>query len=247
MKIESVQNKKIKERTKLHSKKERDASNLFIIEDAHLIQEAIEANCLKEIYILEGTSNPAPFEAYECSQAVMNKLSNQVSNAKMIGVCQKPVFKDYKEEHILLCDEIQDPGNLGTLIRTAHSFGMDCIYLSNKTVDIYNTKTIQASQGAIFHIPVLFVDLKEKIQELQNKGITIFATALHSNTKNLQDIQIPDKYGIVLGNEGNGIKEDIINTCDECIKIEMETFESLNVAIAGSICMYTFKYSKKAN
>lgn len=245
MKIESIQNKKIKERSKLQTKKERDATNLFVIEDLHLVQEALQANCLKELYILDGMENPVSFEAIECTQAVLNKLSSQVSNSKIIGICEKPSFKTIRQERVLLCDEIQDPGNLGTLIRTAHSFGLDCIYVSKKTVDIFNPKTIQSTQGAVFHIPVIVCDLQEKIQELQKKGIQIFATALHTDTKNLQDILIPDQYGIVLGNEGNGIKQEIIDCCDSCIKIEMETFESLNVAIAGSICMYTFQYAKK--
>ena len=245
MKIDSVQNKKIKERCKLHTKKERDQSHLFLIEDLHLIQEAIQANCLKELYIVEGYANPVNFEATECSLAVMNKLSNQVSNSKIIGVCKKPEFKLKNISKCLLCDEIQDPGNLGTIIRTAHSFGFDCIYVSNKTVDVYNSKTIQSSQGAFFHIPVIVCDLKEKIKELQENHIQVYATALHSKSKYLQEIQIPNSFGIVVGNEGNGIKEEIINLCDECIKIEMASFESLNVAIAASICMYTFQYAKK--
>ncbi len=245
MKIESVQNKKIKERCKLQTKKERDKTNLFLIEDLHLIQEAIQANCLKELYILEGMQNPVDFEAIECTQAVLNKLSSQVSNSKIIGVCQKPAFSNISSQRVVLCDEIQDPGNLGTIIRTAHSFGLDCIYVSKKTVDVFNQKTIQSSQGALFHMPVLVCDIKEKIKELQTNGNKIYATALHSHSKYLQDIDIPSQYGIVLGNEGNGIQQDIINCCDQCIKIEMETFESLNVAIAGGICMYTFQYTKK--
>ena len=245
MKIESLQNKKIKERCKLHLKKERDQTSLFLIEDEHLIEEAIQAKCLYELYVLEGENVSFDFPYIECSQPVLNKLSQQVSDSKMIGVCHKPVFEKNKDQKVLLCDDIQDPGNMGTLIRTAYSFGFDCIYVSRKNVDIYNSKTIQSSQGSFFHIPVIVCDLKEKIKELQRKQVKIYATALYGQTISLQDVNVDNSFGIVVGNEGNGIKEEIIECCDTCIKIEMEAFESLNVAIAAAIVMYTFQYAKK--
>ena len=245
MKIESVSNKKIKEYTKLHLKKERDKSNLFLVEGKHMVEEAYKANLLKELFVLENTEPFIDFEMIECTQAVLNKLSNQVSNAKMIGVCTKP-----KEEiqdapsSILLLDSVQDPGNVGTLIRTAHSFGIDEIILSKECCDIYNPKTIQSSQGALFYIPIRYANLEEEIPSLQNQGVTVYATALHHKSKSLQDTVKKTPYAILLGNEGQGVKSNLIEMCDACIKIEMDTFESLNVAIAGSICMYTFKYAK---
>lgn len=245
MKIESIQNKKIKERTKLHTKKERDKTGLFIVEGEHLIQEAIHANVLKELYILDTIENPFDFPCFECTQSVINKLSNQVSNAKMIGVCQKQTYKNDNYSKVLLLDDVQDPGNVGTIIRSAYSFGIDCIYLSNKCADLYNLKTIQSSQGALFHLPVFVCDIKEKIKQLQKKNIKVYATALHQKAKMLQEIVPENSFAIVLGNEGSGIKQEIIDSCDECIQIEMNQFESLNVAIAASICIYYFQYNKK--
>lgn len=210
-----------------------------------MIEEALRANCLKELYILMEEENPFPFEAVYCSQAVLNKLSNQNSDAKMIGVCSKPKLEKKDYSHVLLLDTVQDPGNFGTIVRTAHSFGFDAIFCSKGCADLYNLKTIQSSQGAFFHIPVIQEDLKEFIPSLQNNGFTLFATALHEESIFLQEVPIPKKYGIVMGNEGKGISKEIIQLCDQCVKIEMDTFESLNVGIAASICMYHFKYTKK--
>lgn len=245
MRIESVQNKKIKEFVKLHTKKGRDEKNLFIVEGHHLIQEALQSSCLKELFILETVQNPFSFPAIECTQSVINKLSSQISNAKMIGVCEKQKNSEKKKKKVIFLDEIQDPGNMGTIIRTAHSFGIEAIYCSKNCVDVYNPKTVQASQGALFHIPVYYCDLYQMVSSYRKDNMKIFATALHQKSIFLQDVSIPDCYGIVFGNEGSGIHQELIEQCDECIKIEMATFESLNVAIAASICMYTFQYQKR--
>lgn len=242
--ITSVQNAKIKERSKLKSKKARMEQNCFLIEGKHLIQEALQSHILIELFLLENIDNPFHFEATYCSQAVLNKLSNQKSDAKMIGICKFPSFQNQKENAILLLDGIQDPGNMGTLIRSAYSFGFNAIYLSKNCVDLYNPKTIQSSQGAIFHIPAYSCDLKEVITHKQKSGMTIYATALHENTIDASKVRVQKPYGILLGNEGQGVKPEIIQLCDQCIKIEMETFESLNVAVAGSILMYSFQYLK---
>ena len=146
---------------------------------------------------------------------------------------------------ILLLDNVQDPGNVGTILRTAHSFGIDCIYMSKGCADIYNPKTIQSSQGALFYIPVIQTDLVEEIKKLQERNIEVYATALHDNHKDLQNIKPSEKYAILVGNEGQGVRKELIDLSNHIVKIEMETFESLNVAIATSICMYTFKYAKR--
>ena len=104
MRIESVQNKKIKEFVKLHTKKGRDEKNLFIVEGHHLIQEALQSSCLKELFILETVQNPFSFPAIECTQSVINKLSNQISNAKMIGVCEKQKNSEKKKKKVIFLD-----------------------------------------------------------------------------------------------------------------------------------------------
>lgn len=243
--IQSVNNKKIKEYAKLIQKKERDKTGLFLVEGEHMVKEAFNANTLQELFILENIECPVQFNYETVTQPVLNKLSNQNSNSKMIGVCKKLSLTPIKEENILLLDNVQDPGNVGTILRTAHSFGIDCIYMSKGCADIYNPKTIQSSQGALFFIPVIQTDLIEEIKNLQSKDIEVYATALHDNHKDLQDIKPNEKYAILVGNEGQGVRKELIDLSDHIVKIEMETFESLNVAIAASICMYTFKYAKR--
>lgn len=239
--IESVNNKKIKEYAKLHLKKERDKQGLFIIEGEHMVQEAIKANVLQELYLLDGIVNSFNFPCIYANQNVLNKLSCQTSSAKIIGICKKVQHKASKENRLILLDTVQDPGNVGTIIRSAYSFGYDCIYLSKGCADIYNPKTIQASQGSIFHIPCIQVDLLEKINTLD---VETYATALTENHINLQDIHPNNRYAIILGNEGEGIHQNLIDAADYTVKIEMDAFESLNVAIAASICMYTFKHKE---
>ncbi len=239
--IESVNNKKIKEYAKLHLKKERDKQGLFIVEGEHMVQEAIKANALQELYLLDGIINSFNFPCIYASQNVLNKLSCQTSSAKIIGICKKIQHKPSEENHLILLDTVQDPGNVGTIIRSAYSFGYDCIYLSKGCADIYNPKTIQASQGAIFHIPCIQVDLLKKINSLD---VETYATALTENHINLQDIHPKNRYAIILGNEGEGIHQNLIDAADYTVKIEMDAFESLNVAIAASICMYTFKHKE---
>jgi phenylalanyl-tRNA synthetase alpha subunit len=169
--IQSINNKKIKEYAKLIQKKERDKTNLFLVEGEHMVKEAYNANALQELFILEGIECPIQFNYETVTQQVLNKLSNQNSNSKMIGVCKKLNLKPKKENSILLLDNVQDPGNVGTILRTAHSFGIDCIYMSKGCADIYNPKTIQSSQGALFYIPVIQTDLVEEIKKLQERNI----------------------------------------------------------------------------
>ena len=238
--IESVQNKKIKELTKLHTKKERDKQALFLVEGIHMVKEAKASRILKDIYILEGKENPTDMEATYCTQVVMNKLSVQNSDANWIGVCQKPVFKNHEEHKILLLQDVQDPGNVGTLIRTAYSFGFDAIYMSKSCADPFNAKTLQSSQGAVFHLPIYNCDILDTIED-KKQSIQIFATALHHDSIALQDASPIGDFGIVMGNEGQGLSNEVIEACSQCIKIEMDRFESLNVAIAGAICMYSLK------
>ena len=136
--IQSINNKKIKEYAKLIQKKERDKTNLFLVEGEHMVKEAFNAKALQELFILEGLECPIEFNYETVTQQVLNKLSNQNSNSKMIGVCKKLNLKPKKENSLLLLDNVQDPGNVGTILRTAHSFGIDCIYMSKGCADIYN-------------------------------------------------------------------------------------------------------------
>ena len=143
-------------------------------------------------------------------------------------------------KRIIVLDDVQDPGNVGTIIRTALSFGYDAVLLSAHSCDIYNEKVIRSTQGALFHIPVIRGDVHEMLIKLKQSKIKILATSLRDATA-LRKIRIPEAFALVFGNEGKGVSEEVLQLADTHVYIEMHTFESLNVAVAAGICMYAFK------
>lgn len=240
-KIESINNEHIKALYKLKTKKNRDESQMFLVDGYHLVKEAQQY--LKEVLIVDEKDAISGVENILVTMEIIKKLSSTETPQPIIGVCH--YFKEEIEavNRVLLLDNLQDPGNVGTLIRSALGFNMDLIVLSNDSVDIYNDKVIRASQGAIFKIKIIRKDICEMIEILKDKGIKVWGTSL-KNGKALNDFEKVNKYALVLGNEGNGVKEAILNKCDKCIFVEMEKkLESLNVGIAGSIIMHYF-YSK---
>lgn len=237
--ITSVQNAHIKKLCRLHQKKERDEAGQFLIEGEHLIQEALKANIIEEILYDEDC--PFDFEnVTPVTENVMAKLSSNISAVHCIAVCRKLHLSMQDAHRILILDDIQDPGNLGTLIRTAVSFRFDGIYCSEKTVDLYNEKVIRSTQGALFAIPAVYTELVPAIKDLQQKGFSVIGTSLQ-NAMPMAEVKPSDRMAIVLGNEGNGVSAEVLQTCDRNVRIEMNGFESLNVAVAGGILMYAYR------
>lgn len=143
--------------------------------------------------------------------------------------------------HLLLIDQVQDPGNLGTMIRTADAAGFSQVVLGKGTVDLYNDKVVRASQGSIFHIPIIQADLLELIPALQSQTYTVLASALE-NAVAYDTVEQLEKIALVMGNEGSGIAPEILQLADKCIKIPIYgQAESLNVSIAAGILMYQLR------
>lgn len=237
--ITSLENKKIKKWTSLHTKKGRDKENLFLVEGEHLIEEALKENVVDTI--ITDTSSPFEFEnVVLVNEAIMKKLSENVSQVHLIAVCKKKEIQPTNKERVILLDGVQDPGNLGTLIRTAVSFSFDAVYLSNETCDLYNEKVIRSTQGAFFHIPVIREDVKQTVQHLQEEGFKVISTSLEES-KTMSQISDEGKLAFVFGNEGQGVSKEIQNMSNERLRIEMHGFESLNVAVAGGIVMYHYR------
>lgn len=233
----SVENKKIKNLKKLHTKKYRDKENSFLIEGEHLIKEAHTKGYLKELILEENTDYNIAVETNHATKNVMNYLSQLDTPSTMIGICQKPNPKPLGNK-ILILDEVQDPGNLGTIIRSATAFNIDTIILSKGCADVYSSKVIRASQGMIFKINIITEDLEEIIKKLKQESFKILGTKV-SGGKELKTLEKMNKFAIIMGNEGNGVKEDLLNECDDYIYIKMnQNCESLNVAIATSIILY---------
>ena len=232
--ITSIDNKKIKELCKLYDKKYRKDSDLFIVEGEHLVTEANKHGLLEEVYSL----NPVDYDNVTLvSEAVMKKITSLTSIPSMIGVCKKVKEKELGDR-ILILDNIQDPGNLGTIIRSAVAFSIDTIVLSCDTVDLYNPKVIRATQGMIFTSNIIVRDLIPFVKTLND--YKKYTTNVVCGTE-LKSVEKNNKYAIIMGNEGQGVKEDLAKLCDEAIYINMSPLcESLNVAIATSIILYEF-------
>lgn len=238
--ITSLNNEYIKYLCKLKEKKARTVEKKFIIEGYHLVNEAYKANILKEILLTEDTNDYTDIAKIKVTEAIIKKISTTVNPQNIIGICDITFKKEIRGTKILLLDNINDPGNLGTLIRSSLGFGIETIVLSNDCVDLFNEKVIRASQGAIFKMNIIIDDLKQVITKLKKQGIKVFGTSLNSS-QFLQEIDKTSKYAILLGNEANGVKEELLQLTDQNIKIEINNeLESLNVAVAGSILMYYF-------
>lgn len=235
MVITSLNNDKIKELVKLKDKKYRDKIGMFFIEGRDIVLEAYKNSLLKELYVLENTvvdiDVPYTYVSYE----VMKKISDMESVSDYYGVCYK------KEEaaignKIIVLDNIQDPGNLGTIIRSAVAFNFDSVVISKGTVDLYNPKVIRSTKGMLFNMNVIVRDLEEFINSLS--GYTVCGTDV-VNGHNIRAIDIPEKVVLIIGNEGRGISDNIRTLCDEFIYIDMSSLcESLNASVAASILMY---------
>lgn len=234
----SLDNKKIKELKKLNIKKYRDTSNYFLVEGEHLVLEAYKKGYLRELILEENTNFSLPIETNYITHNVLKSLTNLDTPQPILGVCEKKAKSEISGNKILILDNIQDPGNLGTIIRSAVAFNVDTLIISKNSVDVYNSKVIRASQGLIFHLNIVTCDLLEIIPKLKNIDYKIFGTQV-TGGKSLKSIEKKKKFAIIMGNEGNGVSEEILSLCDEYLYIDMnKNCESLNVGVATSIILY---------
>jgi len=233
MELTSTSNDKVKFWQKLKEKKYRDLEKLFLIEDEHLVNEALKKGIVKEIITI--TNNVYEVDTYYVTDKIMKLISSQVSSSKIIAVCHQLKEKDING-NIIILDNLQDPGNLGTIIRSAVAFNFDTIVLSNTSVDLYNPKVVRASEGMLFHVNIIRTNLNEFIDKLDSEYKLI--TTDVNNGKDIKDINF-DKVALVIGNEGNGVSEEIANKCHEKVYIKMNSnCESLNAGVCASILMY---------
>ncbi len=229
--ITSLTNKKIKDVCTLKTVKGRKEKNLFIVEGRHLVNEAKEAGVLQEVYTIDEC-----LDGEVVSIDVMKKLCNTDSVVNQIGVCKKLEKKELSN-NILILDKIQDPGNLGALMRSAKAFSFDTIFLSDGCVDLYNDKAIRSSQGAIFKLNFIEGDIVEFINKLKELNYDVYSTNVVDGTP-VSCVDSGNKKALILGNEGNGVSKEVNDMKLKNLYIKMSGMESLNVAVAGSILMY---------
>lgn len=230
----STSNDFIKSIKKLNEKKYRDSQSLFLVEGEHLVLEAIKHNIAKYIIVRDDYD----FD-YDNKIVVNNKVMKYISNldnpSGIVAVCNK-INNTKIGSKILILDNIQDPGNLGTIIRSLVAFNFDTLLLSNNTVDLYNSKVIRATQGMLFKINVIITDIEEFINSLD--GYKIIGTDV-VNGENVKNFKKIEKFAIIVGNEGKGISSNIKKLCSDNIYIPISNdCESLNVGVAASIIMY---------
>ena len=233
----SLNNEKIKEIKKLNIKKYREIENLFIVEGEHLVLEAYKKGVLKTLIVEENTSFNLDVETMIVTREVIKHITELETPQNIIGICNK-LTEEKIGNKVLILDDIQDPGNLGAIIRSAVAFNIDTIVISNNTVDLYNSKVVRASQGMLFNINIIRKDIKEIILNLKKENYKILATRVTSG-KSLKSIVKTNKFAIIMGNEGNGVSKDILDISDEYLYIDInKNCESLNVAVATSIILY---------
>lgn len=230
--LTSLDNPKIKALLKLKKAKERKKENKFIVEGPHLVQEARKLNLLIEAFSIDEK------EGYTTiSKQIMDKIAETDTTVTEIGLCN--MLKANKiTNKILILDAVQDPGNLGAMMRSANAFGFKTIVLGEGCCDIYNPKVIRASQGAIFKLNFLNENIIDFIDTLNDYDL--YGTSVINGIE-LDNVILNEKIAIILGNEGNGIKEEIFKKLKKNIYIPMENTESLNVSVAASIIMYKLR------
>ena len=243
--ITSVTNKKIKEIHKLKENRNIKKYQKYLIEGVHLLEEALKSELVEEIIVSENFTNSKVFDNFYdevtiVSENVFKSLTDTVTTQGVIAVCKikNKQLDISKYSRVLIIDQVQDPGNLGTIIRTADAFSFDCIILGKGTTSLYGQKVIRSTQGSNFHIDCFDnIDLVELVDEMID--FNIFATSLKANKYIEQLDNITGKIAVVFGNEGAGVSEEILSKVNNLLKISMPgRAESLNVSIAAGIVMH---------
>ena len=237
--ITSLDNDNVKKWKKLCKKKYRDEFGIYLVEGEHLVEEAYKSGVLDKVIVLDGEDYSYDNIIY-VSYEVMKAISSLDTPNRIMGVCKKKESSELLGKRYLLLDGVQDPGNLGTIVRSAVAFNIDTIVLSNDTVDLYNPKVLRSTQGMIFHTNIIECDLIDVISKLHDKNITVYGTDVNNgiDARELSDLD-KTSFALIMGNEGNGVRKEVKELCDKNLYINMnENVESLNVGVATSILLY---------
>ncbi|MDQ0256438.1 TrmH family RNA methyltransferase [Evansella vedderi] len=243
--IESINNTKVKHWKKLHTKKGRENVGQFLIEGIHLIEEALKAHLpIKELIVEADKEIPPEWRVSEVPQVyvtrrVLNEISETETPQGFIAICDLPDNKNLPLEDgkFLFIDGVQDPGNVGAMIRTADAAGLSGVVMGEGSVDSFNGKVIRATQGSLFHLPVQRMNLLDAVQLCKENNIPVFGTSLEGSTYNA--IEPQEHFALIMGNEGSGVNPTLLAQCDQNLYIPIHgKAESLNVGIAAGILLY---------
>lgn len=249
--ISSTSNPQVKRLAQLQKKsKARNEENVFIVEGIRMFAE-VPKNRVEKVYISESLYNKKkqeldlqgmPFEIL--SDSVFQHVSDTKTPQGILCVVKQKHYNiedllKIEKPHFMVLDNLQDPGNLGTIVRTAEGAGVDAVFLSKESVDIFNPKTIRSTMGSIYRMPVIYVeDLLELLDTFKEKGIKSYAAHLEGKNSYDQESYVGGT-AILIGNEGNGLRDEVSQKADIWVQIPMKgQVESLNAAIAASVLMF---------
>lgn len=248
LKIESKENKLFKDTKKLKEKKWRIKNKKYLIEGVRIVEEAIKAKVKIDAIFLEEDLEDArinaflegqSFNSYVLSKELFKSLCSTETPQGVIAIVDLSNSIEKKNGNFyILADKVQDPGNMGTIIRTAHAANAKGVIITKGTVDIYNEKTIRSTMGSIFYLPVIEDQDLECTKKLIDNGYKLLVSALDAE-KNFFEEDLSGNYIIAVGNEGNGVSDEIKDLATVKVKIPMPgEAESLNVSVACAIMIY---------
>lgn len=257
--ITSKDNELVKNIKKLKDKKYRDQEHKYVIEGIKLIEEAIAENAKIDIIVVcedcvknEEIDSKLLYEVakYNCiyvSQRVFETITDVKNPQGILAVIKKEEADssiDFSEDLIVILDKVQDPGNLGTILRTVDSIGIKQIIVTEGTGDIFNPKVVRSTMGAIFRVKVIEIDdINKTVNEIKKHKFKVISTSLKTE-ESIYDIKY-EKSAIVIGNEANGVSENLLNLSDKLVKIPMiGKTESLNASVATGIVLYEYVRQK---
>ena len=240
--ITSKANSVVKNAKKLHQKKYRKSS--YLIEGWHLFEEAVQAGAkIEKIFTLSEYGEKLtdyPQTVFVAEEILLDLADSQTPQG-IVAIVQKEEeqLPDFTSGKYLFLEDVQDPGNVGTMIRTADAAGFSGVIVSSKSADIYSLKTLRSMQGSHFHVPIYRMSVEGFVEEAKKSGLPILATTLSQNSKDYRELAQLEDFALVMGNEGQGISQFMTNQADQLVHITMKgQAESLNVAIAAGILMF---------
>ena len=242
--ITSKANSVVKNAKKLHQKKYRKSA--YLIEGWHLFEEAVQAGVtIEKVFALESYRDQlAAFpQTIWVSEEILLDLADTQTPQGIVAVIQKEEvgLPDLHQGKYLFLEDVQDPGNVGTMIRTADAAGFTGVIVSDKSADIYSLKTLRSMQGSHFHLPIYRMPLTSFVEEAKKSDLPILATTLSRDSKDYREISSLENFVLVMGNEGQGISSVMAESADQLVHIGMKgRAESLNVAVAAGILMFYF-------
>jgi len=248
MMITSRENKIFKTAKLIKTAKGRSEKSLFMIEGLRSVRDAILKNARIECILLKDGTNPisdCDCPSYTLAPKLFSELSETVSPQGIIALChmEEKALSDITKEQkscVVMCEALQNPGNIGTVIRTAHASDCGGVILTKGCCDLYNPKIVRATMSGMFSVPVVQNQESRKVIEyFRALGYRIVAGALTENAASFYEADLSGKTLIIIGNEGNGVEEETLSLCDCVLKIPMRSdAESLNAAVAGAVMIY---------